>query len=238
MFKLCLSFGHYDTRRHDPHRRYSSGQDRRFVNLSNTPLSGSNAFKTTIDNGMTWSRYSVVFEDDFELIRGGRPPGALGGNGSEADKTRAPTASTTGAPCDVPRAHLPSIHLRERRHAVHRPGYNCNRRLRLSRSARVLALQRKEMNILSAVDSEIRMWIDGNEGVTLYNVALRDDENATIQAAASDFLWLQHQWLGPAERLRRHRPILNASPYSPPSSPLSLLPYFGHCVRYQAPSTP
>ncbi|KAI5115557.1 hypothetical protein M0805_000271, partial [Coniferiporia weirii] len=90
------------------------------------------------------------------------------------DKTCAPTASTTGASRDASRTHLPPTHF-----AIDDYGF-------LGRPW-VAVLQREKMNMLSAVNSEIRMWIDGNEGVTLYNVTLRDDENTTIQGVTSEW---------------------------------------------------
>ncbi|KAI5116820.1 hypothetical protein M0805_002878 [Coniferiporia weirii] len=89
--------------------------------------------------------------------RGGRLPGALGGDGSEAsrspadDKTRAPGASTTGASCDAPRAQATWV------------------------------LYHVEMNTLSAADGVIHVWMGRSEGTTLYNVTLRVDEYVTIQ---------------------------------------------------------
>ncbi|KAI5116822.1 hypothetical protein M0805_002880 [Coniferiporia weirii] len=178
-------------------------------NPSNTPLGGfgmyvggSDAFKAAIDNGANEVvfGYSVMFEDGFEFNKGGKLPGAFGGDGSEAFGCsggrqdarsncfdgrfmwRAEGAGELYTYLPLTTANSVAQLAVPGTIANDDYGFSVGRgSFAFPTNTWVSILQRVKMNTPGAEDGEVRVWIDGNETITLYNVTLRDDENATIQ---------------------------------------------------------
>ncbi|KAL5534897.1 hypothetical protein ACEPAF_2987 [Sanghuangporus sanghuang] len=178
-------------------------------NPSNQPLGGfgfylggSDDFYNAILNGAqeVVLGYSVMFENGFEFNKGGKLPGAFGGNGDSAFGCSGGRQDGRSQCFDARLmwrsegagelyTYLPLTDSNAKAQlsiegtiANDQYGYSVARGSFSFPSGEWVAIsQRIKLNTPGQSDGQIKLWVNGEETIKLYNVTLSESDGATIQ---------------------------------------------------------